>query len=393
MLNTDRTFSGEGLELTSFPLLPKELRLKIWLYALQHQRMIHLRLEYCPKADAAELAQRSPESYTVTVDGCHVFSNVLKVNHESREEALIFYRVCLPCRYKRGKTTTYPGTLSLNPEYDFLHISSGWPVTHTLLAFLYHLRTTYDPRHQGLLNLAVDINSLTGNDLMTLQPINIHPRDRRAFVETLRQLREVFFISTPRVGRQNFGYQSGTETPETMFNRSLPIVTATPTFERLHRDPRPIAQDLRKVFVGTSDPREMLLFWERLLKIWQVSPTRIEYRFLLAFDPTLGGDAISTRTGAEKWLQREDDVWRNPSANGIAMMNERLPVGASSEMVQDEDLERAVRPAFGFWLFRVEALGALHEEGHPEDQGFLPKGKQMLDMTKYWPELALLKLN
>ncbi|KAL8730389.1 MAG: hypothetical protein Q9181_004686 [Wetmoreana brouardii] len=149
----------------------------------------------------------------------------------------------------------------------------------------------------------------------------------QAFVETLTQLREIFFISTPRFGRQNFGYQSGTETPETMFNRSLPIVAATPTFERLHRDPRSIAQDLRKVFVA-SDPRHMLLLWEQLLKTWQVSPPCIEYRFLLAFDPTLGGDAISTRTSAEKWLQREDDVWRNPSANGIVMKIERLPVGA-----------------------------------------------------------------
>ena len=408
-----------------FSLLPQELRLKIWRHGLERQRIIKVHLERQTEQTAHQAAESTGsaskrERYCAVVDGYQVLTKLLRVNSESREAALEFYRVHLPCTLTGGSTgegTTRPGILHFNPEYDFLHISSKSPVKDTLVDFLYHLKTTHDPRRVGLLNLAVELNDLKGNDLGNLKSSDLDPRVRTAFVETLTQLREVFFVSKPRAGRQILGYQSGIPTSETIFNRSFPILAMAPTFERLHRDPRPIAQDLRQVFVGTFDPRHMLHLWRQLLKKWGVSPPQIEYRFYLAFTPIGQDDQIYDHGSAKGWLQKEDDEWRKPWEDGPAessqdqdqeqekadepfsgfssffqKANKRWPVGAASEKFQNEDPEKAVKPAFGFWLFPVDALGALPEKGFSEDEGFQPKPKQLLDMTGHWPELALLNL-
>ena len=423
IFTSSRTTHDEESNFPLFPLLPQEIRLKIWRHSLQRQRIIKLHLKGRTEQTVTQAAESTgsaskSERYCAVVDGYQVLSKLLRVNSESREAALEFYRVRLPCRFTGRATregTTRSETLHFNPEYDFLHISPESPVSDTLVDFIYHLKTTHDPHHVGLLNLAVGLNDLNANDLDKLETSDLDSRVRTAFVETLTQLHEVFFVSTPRAGRQILGYQSGIPTSETILNRSFPIMAMAPTFERLHRDPRPIAQDLRQVFAGTFDPRHMLHLWRQLLKKWGVSPPQIEYRFYLAFRPISQEDQIYDRWSAERWLQKEDDAWRNPSEGGSAessqdqdqemvdkpfssfssffeRKNIKWPVGASSEKFQNEDLEKAVKPAIGFWLFPVDALGALPEEGLSEDEGFQPRPKWILDMTEHWPELALLSL-
>lgn len=386
-----------------FPILPKELRLKIWRQALQRQRIIHLCLKGRQGAQTASQAAENVgvapgnERYSIVVIGCQLLSKFLRVNRESREEALMFHRVHLPCEFSTGLTgeeNTGHGVFHFNPEYDVLRISPGWPIRDTLLDFLYHLKKFHDPHHVGLLNLAVDGNGLSGHDLHMLQPSDIDSRVRAAFSETLTQLHEVFFISTPRAGRQVLGWWSGLGTSEEFFNRSFPIISMCPTFERLHRDPRPIEQDLTKVLEGTFDSRTMVRAWHQLLNKWRTHPPDIHYRFLLAFDPTLRGGPISCLTDAERFLQIEDDVWNGCAPDDGFLNNNDIkwPVGALRDKFKDEDLEKAVRPAFGFWLFTLDALGPLHEEGMPADEGFRSRGKALLDMTGHWPELALSTL-
>lgn len=124
----------------------------------------------------------------------------------------------------------------------------------------------------------MDGNGLNANDLNGLQSSDLDLEVKLAFVETLTQLREVWFVSTPRVGRQIVGVLSGLGTSETMFNRSLPIMTTSPIFERLPRDPRLIAQDL-KASTGLADLRDVAQLWLQLLRKWRASPYGIEYRF------------------------------------------------------------------------------------------------------------------
>lgn len=408
-----RTAHDDEPNFHPFPRLPGELRRKIWRYSLQRQRIIKLnlivkgQLEQAPEStDSASLKVH----YRAFVDSYQVLSKLLRVSCESREAALEFYRVKIPCTFSGGgragfwdaeanaRATTMKersGTFYFNPEYDFFHIgteSSLQPVKDTLVEFLYHLKTTYDPRHVGLLNWALDLNTLNGNDFYLLQPSHIDAEVKAAFVETLAQLQEVFFVSTPRGGRHILGWRSGIPTSETILNRSFPIVTMTPTFERLQRDPRPIDQDLKQVFVGTWDQRDAIVLWQKLLTKWGVSAPRIEYRFCLAFEPST---EIYAHTCARNYLQKEDDAW-----NGVEIPEEektdfsrRMPVGADHEKYKNEDLKKAVRPAFGFWLFPVDALGLLQEEGVSKEEGYISRPKALLDMSEHWPELGLSSLH
>ena len=363
--------------------------MKIWRHTLQRRRIIRLRLNNQRGQTANQAGENlastsNGERYFTIVDRSHLLSKLLRVNRESRNEALMFHRVHLPRRFTGGATRKGPtahGTLHFNPEWDFLYISAEWPAKDTLGNFLCHLKTIHDPHRVGLLNLAMDGNGLNGNDLYGLQSSDLDSETRAAFVETLTQIREVWFVSTPLVGRQILGGWSRLMTSETIFNRSFPIMTMPPTFERLHRDPRPIAQYLKNI-TGLANSRSVVLLWLQILKKWCPSPPAIEYRFLLAFDPTMGGDPISDRTSAQTWLQKEDDKWngRAPDDGFFKDKEVKWPVGAEDEKYRNEDLEKAVRPAFGFWLFPVKALGSLED------------GKTFLDMTEYWPELALSSL-
>lgn len=129
---------------------------------MQRGRIIHLCLNNHRRQTATQ-AGKNPEStrngerYYTILYRSDLLSKLLRVNRESREEALMFFRVHIPCRFsatRKGRTAH--GTLHINPEWDFLHISAEWPAKNTLISTLYHLKTMHDPRHVGLLNLAVD---------------------------------------------------------------------------------------------------------------------------------------------------------------------------------------------------------------------------------------------
>jgi hypothetical protein len=81
--------------------------------------------------------------------------------------------------------------------------------------------------------------------MLTLEPSHLDPGVRAAIVESLTHLREVFFVSKPRTGRQVLNLVAIQMGCGTLLNRSFPIMAQTPTFERLYRDPCPIAEDLK----------------------------------------------------------------------------------------------------------------------------------------------------
>lgn len=391
-----------------FLQLPRELRLKIWQHSLRRQRIIKVLLQDVSWQTVIQATEHSGtnDHYCAVIGGYEVLSKPLRVNIEAREAALGFYRVHVPCRFTgeaEGEVKTSPGILHFNPEYTVLQIHPQLPVKDTLVDFLYRLKTVYDPRRVGLLNPAVDLNGLNGNDLYLLKSEDLDPEVREAFEATLKQLHEVWFVSTHSNGRTIVGRYSGVPTNEVIFNRSFPIRTSTPAFERLRRDPRAIAEDLSKLYVGGTDPRRMLHLWAQLLKRCNVSETKTIYKFCLSFTPPGRPYQIYNRESATRWLQQEDDTWRgadqdrvaideNSFAYGFQREGIRFEVGAKSEKYKNEDLEKAVKPAFGFWLFPMEVLGQYPEEGVPEAEGFRCRGTQLLDSTEHWPELALSSL-
>ena len=135
-----------------------------------------------------------------------------------------------------------------------------------------------------------------------------------------------------------------------MFNRAFPIMSKLPTFERLPRDPRSISKDLENTY-GLASSQDALEYWLWLLKKWQVSPQKVMYRFFLAFDPRgVGENNISDQVSARAWLHKQEDQWngRGPGDGFLPKdVEAKWPVGAHDETYTNEDLENAVRPAFG----------------------------------------------
>lgn len=419
----DQATQNSALTFPLFPLLPKELRLKIWHHSLQRNRLIRVLLSPEKLFHTTQPAIQETETVTspskserhrAFVQGYQVLSKLLRVNCEAREAALEFYRVPLPCFLTKGLETLHgipheatPGTVYINPEYDFLDITPQLSAEETLVDFFYHMKNTYDPHHIGLLNLAVDFNGLNAGDLSQLELSSLDSKVGTAFVETLAQLQEVFFVSELSAGR-TMDRQSGFVGPEPFFNRSFPISGTAPTFERLHRDPRPISEDLRHVFVDFTDQRLLPQLWQQLLKKFSVVPTRITYRYCLCFSPASKGKRVYDHLSAERWLQWEDDVWTGALAekaleksqaaknqgnffswalSGIWKEKKKtVPVsmiGGRSEKYKNEDLTKVAKPAFGFWLFPVEVLDFEEARQGPHN---------LFNMSSHWPELALSSL-
>ena len=407
MQSINPTLSGQKAEgqFRCFWWLPKELRLKIWRQAMEQHRFLKVSVKDRVRCDHGVSEKTSTEApYCVHVDGHQVLSKYLRVNQESREETLKFYRVHLPCRlYTRltdGDRSTTPGILYINPEVDYLYISFEWSVKDTLFSFFNRIKNVHDSQHVGILNLAIDVNTLNGNDLCLLQPSDINPEDLNAAREILMHIREVFFVSTPRVGRQVMGILSGLPTGDTFWNRSLPIMARPSSFQRLKRDPRNITEDLERVHVGLSDPRTMSSQWLEFIEKWTGSPhaSQTQYHFLLAFDPIIGsGEGILDSACAEGFLHREEDNWTNEEGGRSSTWfsgrdDLKWPIGATREDYDAQDKASFVKPAFGFWLFPMQAMGPLQEDGVPEGEGFRHRGKAILDLKEHFPELALLNV-
>ncbi|OIW30034.1 hypothetical protein CONLIGDRAFT_680825 [Coniochaeta ligniaria NRRL 30616] len=191
-----------GATFERFPLLPAELRLHIWSMALQRQRLIRLNVVARIPSPAA-----AAQGYSVYADGCKLYSKLMRVNCESRQAALAFYRIPLPCtfsmvpRSRASRARPPTETLYLNPDFDCLEINATDPIQETFVKFLRDLKTVYDPLHVGLLNLAVGMYTLCLWDTRRRpEPIEIDDDDRVAFTATLAQLREVFFVLAPPAG-------------------------------------------------------------------------------------------------------------------------------------------------------------------------------------------------
>jgi hypothetical protein len=379
-----------------FPLLPKELRQQIWESALQRSRIIHLHLKDpsivpAPMTDAAEMSRLASngERFWATADGHQTLSKMFRVNREAREAALSFYRVRFPCWLRTVAGGMKPGILYFNPEHDFLRITPEWSVKNTLFNFLRLLKTTYDPRHIGLRNLVVSGNDLRANDLELIEPSDpdLDRGPKESFKGLLENLDEVFFFSTTHAGRQILGTHNGVPTSEIVYNRSFPIQVNLPTFDRLPRDPRHIGEDLKQVYIGMNDHRDTIRLWHRRLDQFGITAPGIKYKWYIAFEPR-EDERISDVETARKFLQQEDDLWNGVKHSEhppfVQMSDYKFPVGAQSERYKNEDLETAVKPAFGFWLFPIDVLGSLEETGGPDTP--------LWDFSKNCPELGVVSL-
>ncbi|KAK5631800.1 hypothetical protein RRF57_007514 [Xylaria bambusicola] len=356
-----------------FAVLPAELRIEVWLFALKQERIIQVRLRSCRMTDHILTLQnkskrpdsRENERYSIYVNGHQTISKLFRVTRESRDAALSFFRVQVPCWMVRDSTRESPiaaGTMYFNPEYDFLHISND---AGHVAEFIHDLKTVYDPRNIGLLKLATSSTDLTGpGGICTIEPSTLDPPLRLSLTETLLQLRQVFFIQKQFTGRHLFD-MAGSPLPDYgVMNWAFPIETMIPTFRRLHPDPRPIRQHLDRVFVNV-DPRRMLISWRQLLRTYLGidSVSQTEHKIVLTHGSY---NRVCNQETAKRRLLMEESIGK----------------------IDARKFDEQVETAFGFWLFPTSSFGSLPES----DEAFRSERPQFMDFRENWPDLAVSDL-
>ncbi|KAK8069195.1 hypothetical protein PG994_005811 [Apiospora phragmitis] len=374
-----------------FTRLPGELRLQIWRESLKRNRLIRVDLAL-PKPDADADIRYSHRTdcgkaitggrYHATIPGYHIYSKLLRVSAEARYEALLFYRIHIPCyiRDPWGKTRK-ASILYLNPEYDFLHLETRFPAKDTVVDYMFDIKA-YDPLGVGLRNLAIDQNTIQSSGWVALKPEHLDLPARTAYLETLSQLREVFWVNITSFARRNAGPLSPIRGLGVRFNDGFPIMTREPVFDRLRADPRPIDENLEKVIIATPDPREIMKSWHRLLAnaaIHRDHANSIQYRYLLAQTPT-EGDAVFGSEDAARFLEKENKQWKAMLETVSGFRKNKPPYSWSPGEVD---------AAFGFWLFPVDADDRA-PLGLTEDDPL--KWNQVLQLSNCWPELGLSEM-
>ncbi|UPK95945.1 hypothetical protein LCI18_006880 [Fusarium solani-melongenae] len=362
-------------DLKEFPLfakLPTELRFKIWKHSLEHPRIlkVHLRQNYRP-----------------VVEGYQTLSKLLRVNKDARGAALSFYRVHIPCWLTKGASRSddlVSGTIYFNPEYDFLHVKQE---SMDMIDFFYDLKFKYDPQHIGIRNLAFCRRTL-GNNPCRLAPLpasNTNPEAMRAFNGIISRLEEIFFVSIQNIARMVLGRDTGAlALYETSFNRSFPITGMALNFDRIDRDPRQAAEDFKSLSI-MGNPHELYTSWLEAMEGMGIDPPKAQYRILLTFRPY---DRIYNEEDGRKWIQKEDEIWNGTYeyTGSFSTIDWNTTPGSSLPKFRDEDLDKAVQPTFGFWLFPVDAFD--DGSGHRSHSNQI----SAWDVSEHWPELALLRL-
>ena len=394
IINPSRCHNEDAI-FSQFPMLPKELRLRIWTCSLERHRLIEVKVDYSPASGRArpysttnELNKLiSGQNYTATVRALQLHSKLLRVNSESRKEALRFYRVHIPCHLQLSKesakldaASATEAVLYFNPEYDFVRLVTETSVTHRIADFLHDLRA-YDPKDMGLLNLALDSNGMS----LGLSPLadisEVHAK--ASVISSLSRLREIIWVAQSHLGRKINGIGNGIPSFGVRFNHSMPIKAMTPSFDLLSRDPRPVGPELKYVLTGASDPRWMRVQLQEILRKLGIRRSQpVRERVLFAYEPMLYEQQIYDNKTANTFLNKEQESWLEAQ-----YFRKQFTIKCAGKIPVEgpEELAKAVRPAVGFWLFPAEALGPLEGELHHM--------KRMFDMTSFWPELALSNIS
>jgi hypothetical protein len=441
---TYQTDSHDG-SFSRFQELPSEIRLMIWEFDLCDRErfirahphswfypflatgiMVTQRLIQSHNEQHFETHFRSPpppaeylgEHYDIVIEETQYPTNLLQVNRESRFAALNFYRVQIPCifwrkpRINRKTGANYrsgnivqPGVLYFNPENDILQICKNNTLVHdaSVLPHLYYDFMKRDPKHIGVLNLAMDssvvLNHLTAEADQSDQDFT---EKTSAFKQTISKLKTMLLVQEMTQGYLNF--PSYNLLQHFSYNRSFPIrpsETPNSTFIRLKRDPRPISNDLKRVYLqnrwGIDD---MVRDWRQLLSKWNISPAELfdretEFRHLVCStinhpNITRHYGLMHDRRSALETLQKVEHAWLNTFKQTAGKNPKNLekslvydPTDKNAEKPdmplekQDEDLTKVAQPAFGFWIFHLNKKVRLNE---PDE---------MYDMSNDWPELGL----
>jgi len=369
------------LSTSSFPQFnkfPPEVRDRIWAHSLTHERILKIYSE----ENRVEVRERI------------ALSKLFVTNRDSRAAAKKFYRVHIPCTYVH-MTSTYNGILYFNPELDIIHVSE-WSYFPELAHHIWRL----DPLHVGIVNLALQTygSCYKYRHLNSSFKTDCHLDKIRAAIQRLKRFIFVCHGVSVRY-RISFNYQSvchGVYDSETCRYRdkclrpnrtiaSCPFVPVKPhvtVFQTMKQDPRAVGNLLDPIdHDGIRSLPALVADWFQHLNYWRINDDSIVlYQIMMSYpDSDLEGiarenacwgndvsDHPSGLSTPNRTLSKPvQAVYRREDAIAFAenKMKERkrsLDQILEEDKVDDEDIEKIFRqdvmPAFGFWLFPLEAI-------------------------------------
>ena len=174
---------------------------------------------------------------------------------------------------------------------------------------------------------------------------------------------------------------------EIRVNRSYPVHAATETFD-LIADSRSIDADLQMVSVGW-DPRSMACLWQQMERNFDIvrgPGTTPDY--VCHISSPLYNKAeqliIRSSTEAKTGLQLDYQDWRSSWEKGGWC--ERV---GYADPDTPEALANAPLPAFGFWVFPLDAFGKVPEEDFEDIRW---DNQMVLNLQQHRPQLGLYSL-
>ncbi|KAI1366306.1 hypothetical protein F5Y08DRAFT_337890 [Xylaria arbuscula] len=260
---------------------------------------------------------------------------------------------------------------------DFLQISTeSFPSRESgliFVKFVHHLKHVHDRKRVGLRNLAIDMETVAGPNLdggiYAINPKSIPRHELSDYIETMAQLREVFFVHYVTVNC--FDWQR----PylwNSVIDHALPVAPMALHFTRLPHDPRRILQALKDIPV-MSHPMLSPFVWSNysMYGIADNYEWRPRYSVLIASQPRRR--IYNARQGRE-WLEDHSLRW-----------GECLPLFNRYWRNRTETLD----PVFGFWLFDLHAFdNILDGEFWPG----LDTRPGWMGPARRWPALGVVDL-
>ncbi|KAM0296024.1 hypothetical protein ACHAPM_010532 [Fusarium culmorum] len=368
-----------------FSSLAPELRIMIWRESLACERLITIGQR--PYLRAAKKSPLITTTYVVTIPQYLELNPALFVNQESREVALSYYRIRIPCISPCDKI--YEGDVNgifyFNPDYDTAVVfgndwSGSW--ANEFVKFAQEVQAA-DTKKLGLRNVAFHAVPRRLQNIAALEKLS----QNNAIRQVMSGLRSVTFVLA--VYRQG-EWSSRPVSSSTRYRRVIPANGMRYTcFQRVPQDPRPIQQDLRHDFArirehGSDfeqllDIRSFASTWIHLRRTWKLQ-SPCEHKFSLTSRIRFSYD----RRYILWILESENRIWQNSL---ITQKREGL-IPKGEETV--EELKTAPQTAIGFWIFPVDALGLTPPEGAP---GYTGEESEVFDLTAYHPELTLCDID
>ncbi|KAF7958111.1 hypothetical protein EAE96_003675 [Botrytis aclada] len=413
-----------------FSILPKEVRLRIWLLTLQTRpRFIPIRLNLTT-LDQTEIQHIQSQTYTTRnamgniISGSYyeltinesavndMTSTIFSTSKESRWAALDYFRLRLPLANNRH--------IRVNPDHDVLFFYAGREIRDiNMLAAIFHDVKAYDPRDQGLKHLAIHGGTLFPDTQPFTEEVGIngihrtidrtsgggagkialsHPVAQASLTDILStKLRTLWCVekmySRTRVYAPTRFHQPCMipQWKETLLMLPPMSTLGIPylNFEWFENDPRPVEPNIHAMpFV--KDPRRYHHSWkaiEKALGVRHATPFRvyvavaselaIEELWGRRVEPTgleLGLHQLvkSNRRTEQKEFATMVDYWvnllnENPSSS-VKKFDES---GFRERMVK---VDRDHMTAIGMWLFPEESFGQVNDDNFDEVYNFVGIG-------------------